>query len=381
MRCRIQLARFSTALLCVLCRLVEGASVNATAPAEVEEKAVAARRAIVSGELRMKAERWDVQRQRRKVYDEELTVFFDRDKVRLERQQFLPAVGKAADGTAEKTVYVVTDKEGMFYSNVRASLDPRIAAKAGVDKTAGKESLAEARPVMAVKGRRDQIDLDGHRVFDPRTIGMIPTWLSGLQAAPIDLVLTRPDRKSTSTRAESIGGEPVQRVEYERKDGCWVRAWISPAKNYSVLRMEIAARRKDGEWVTSIECRPKAHNNGAVWFPESVTARKHRNGELMSEEIATIRSAAFNQAVDPALFTVEGLGMPPGHMIQDLSNASTGTWDGEKVVPLAAPPPPPADLKPRIRKTWLLLSLASAAAAALVLWVLWREKVTATKFG
>jgi len=377
MRCRIQLAQFSTALLCVLCRLVEAASVNATAPVEVEEKAVAARRAIVSGELRMKVDRWNVQPQRRKIYDEELTVFFDRDKVRLERQQFLPPIGKAADGTAEKTVYVVTDKEVMFYSNVRASLDPRIAAKTGLDKTAGKESLAEARPVMAVRGRRDQIDVDGHRVFDPRTIGMLPTWLNGLRAAPIDLVLTRPDRKGTSTRAESIGGEPLQRVEYERKDGCWLRAWISPAKNYSVLRMEIAEQSEDGESVTSIECRPKAHNNGAVWFPESVTARRHRNGQLMSEEIATIRSAAFNQPVDPALFTVEGLGMPPGHMINDLSNASDGTWDGEKVVPLRAPPPPPVDLESGMRRTWLLLSLASAAAAALAFWVLRRRMARA----
>jgi hypothetical protein len=179
-------------------------------------------------------------------------------------------------------------------------------------------------------------------------------------------------------RAESIGGEAVQRVEYERKDGCWIRAWISPAKSYSVLRMEIAARRDDGsEWVTSIECRPKAHNNGAVWFPESVTARKHRNGELIEEEIATIRSAAFNQPVDPALFTLEGLGMPPGHMISDLSNASTGTWDGEKVVPLRAPPPPPADLEPGIRWTWVLVSLASAAAAALAFWVLRRRMARA----
>jgi hypothetical protein len=138
--------------------------------------------------------------------------------------------------------------------------------------------------------------------------------------------------------------------------------------------MEIAARREDGEWVTSIECRPKAHNNGAVWFPESVSFRRQRNGELMEEEIVTIRSAAFNQPVDPTLFTVEGLGMPPGHMIDDLSNGSAGTWDGEKVVPLRAPPPSPADLKPRIHKTWLLLSLVSAAAAALALWVLWRRK-------
>ncbi len=134
--------------------------------------------------------------------------------------------------------------------------------------------------------------------------------------------------------------------------------------------MEIADKRKDGQWVTSIECRPKAHNNVAVWFPESVTARKHRNGELMEEEIATIRSAAFNQPVDPALFTLEGLGMPPGHMIQDLSNRSTGTWDGEKVVPLGAPPPAaPDDLEPGIRWTWVLVSLASAAAAALAFWV------------
>jgi hypothetical protein len=377
MRSRIQLAQFSTALLCVLCRFVEAASVSATAPAEVEEKAVAARRAIVSGELRMKAERWNVQPQRRMVYQEELTVLFDRDKVRLERQQFLPAIGKAADGTAEKTVLVATDKDFMFYSNVLASLDPRIAAKTGLDKTAGKESLGDARPVMATKGRRDQIGADAHRVFDPRTIGMLPTWLSGLQSAAIDHCLTRPDRKGTSTRAESIGGEPVQRVEYERKDGCRIRAWVSPAKNCSVLRIEIAKQWEDGKWVTSIECRPKAHNNGAVWFPESVTARKHRNGELIEEEIATIRSAAFNQPVDPALFTLEGLGMPPGHMISDLSNASTGTWDGEKVVPLRAPPPPPADLEPGIRWTWVLVSLASAAAAALAFWVLRRRMARA----
>jgi len=374
MRCRIQLAQFPMALLCVLCRLVEAAPVSATAPAEVEEKAVAARGAIVSGEVRMKAERWDMQPQRRKVYDEELTVFFDRDKVRLERQQFLPAVGMAADGTAEKTVYVATDKDFMFYSSVVARLDARIAAKTGLDNTALKGSLGEARPVMATKGRRDQIAAHGNRVFDPRTIGMVPMTLSGLPFARIDLILTRPDRKGTSTRAESIGGEPVQRVEYERKDGCWIRAWISPAKNYSVLGMEVAGQSKD---VESIECRPKAHNNGAVWFPESVTARRHRNGELIVEEIATIRSAAFNQPVDPALFTVEGLGMPPGHMINDLSNASTGTWDGEKVVPLGAPPPPPVDLESGTRRTWLLFSLASAAGAALAFWILRRRMARA----
>jgi len=365
------------ALLCVLCRLVEAAPVSAPAPAEVEEKALAARRAIVSGELRIKAERWKMQPQRRKAYDEELTVFFDRDKVRLERQQFLPPVGNAADGTAEKTVYVADDKEFMFYSNVLASLDPRIAAKTALDKTVGKEFLAEGRPVMASKGRLDQMGGHAHRVFDPRTIGMLPMTLGALPLSRLDLLLTRPDRKSTSTREDSIGGEPVQRVEYERKDGCWLRAWISPAKNYSVLRMEIADKREDGQWLTSIECRPKAHDDGAVWFPESVTARKHRNGELMEEEIATIRSAAFNQPVDPTLFTLEGLGMPPGRMIQDLSNRSTGTWDGEKVVPLMAPPPAPVDLESESRRTWLLLSWAAAAGAALAFWVLRRRMARA----
>jgi hypothetical protein len=378
MRCRIQLGQFATALLCVLCRLVEAGPVSAPAPAEVEEKAVAARRAIVSGELRMKAERWDMQPQRHMVYEEELTVFFDREKVRLERQQFLPPVGKAADGAAQTTVYVVTDKEFMFYSNVLATLDPGIAAKAGLDKAVGKDALTEPRPVFATKGPRDEIAAHGNRVFDPRTIGMVPMTLSALPFARIDLGLTRPDRKGTSTRAESIGGEAVQRVEYERKDGCWIRAWISPAKNYSVLRMEIAARRDDGsEWVTSIECRPKAHNNGALWFPESVTARQHRNGELIFEDIATIRSASFNQPVDPALFTVEGLGMPPGHKITDLSNGSSGTWDGEKVVPFRAPPPPPVDLESGMRRTWLLLSLACAAGAALAFWVLRRRMARA----
>lgn len=376
MRCCIQLAQFATALLCVLCRFVEAAPVSAPAPAEVEEKALAARRAIVSGELRIKAERWKMQPQRRMAYQEELTVFFDRDKVRLERQQFLPAVGNAADGTAEKTVYVADDKEFMFYSNVLASLDPRIAAKTALDKTVGKEFLAGARPVMASKGRLDQMGGHAHRVFDPRTIGMLPMTLGALPLSRLDLLLTRPDRKSTSTREDSIGGEPVQRVEYERKDGCWLRAWISPAKNYSVLRMEIADKREDGQWLTSIECRPKAHDDGAVWFPESVTARKHRNGELMEEEIVTIRSAAFNQPVDPALFTLERLGMPPGNMIQDLANRSTGTWDGEKVVPLGAPPPPRFDLEPS-RRTWLLLSLASAAGAALAFWVLRRRMARA----
>ena len=337
------------AAFCVaaMCPLAGAMGADFPAPAPIEEKAVAARRAIHSGELEIKVERWDTRGERRKEYDEELTIVFDGERFRIERRQLLPLLGKSADGQAAKRVYVATDSDLFYYSNVVA---------------------ADGTPRMAQVGRRESMGSYAGDIVDPRRIGMVPDPFTSLHALGIDTVLTRPDRRRSSTQPEVVDGEKLERIEYERNDGCLLRVWISPEKNCGVVRMEIEARVEGSTLLDSVENKLRSYGNDAVWFPETATVRRRENGALLYEDVTTIRRAAFNQPIDPGLFAMTGLGMPLGHHVFDVTRAFHGTWDGETVVGYSKPTDGvPLEVRPRIG--WVLVSVASGVLALIVVWI------------
>jgi len=353
----MQLASVSVSLcVAAVCCLQVTTPAICAVPSESEYKAVAARRAIRSGQLEITVRQSRSQGERTRVYEEELEVAFDGDRIRIERRRVAPASERAADGKPAKATYVATQSDFLYYSDV-----------------VGSDGVAR----MGQMGRRDQIGNYRSRIVDPRKIGMVPDPFDTLHAVHLDTLVGRPDRTRSTVETKVIDGENVEQIEYERKDGCLIRIWIVPKKDYAVVRCEIEASRKSGTLLDRAESKLKLYDG--VWFPETVVVRRFKAGVLVDEDITMIRRASFNHAVDPTLFTVKALGMRLGSKVLDLATSSYMDWDGERLVPVSARSPEPQNSEPRSRRLWLYLSLSFGIAAAIVVFVLLRRNAAASR--
>ncbi|MCA9165866.1 MAG: hypothetical protein KDA62_22920, partial [Planctomycetales bacterium] len=63
------------------------------------------------------------------------------------------------------------------------------------------------------------------------------------------------------------------------------------------------------------------------------------NGKLASEEVIQIEVKSINQVIPPAVFTLAGMGIPPGTPISETNGvlpigSKEKVWDGEQIVEL-----------------------------------------------
>lgn len=136
------------------------------------------------------------------------------------------------------------------------------------------------------------------------------------------------------------------------KYGFHRRCWIAPAKGYSLLRLETS----EGPEVTpeqpiggSVETELAQDAASGVWFPKRVRMQSFDKGELHSEETIEVKVAEFNRPLDPAAFSLKGMGLTPGTPVIDTLAAATPLfWSGEAVTRTYSGPIPPEMLSQAI---------------------------------
>jgi RNA polymerase sigma factor (sigma-70 family) len=313
-------------------------------PLDLLKRVARARQKIASGEMELEATFYDFGRPLDGTNGWRCKVVFDGERRRFDsvgREYAYVFMGPEAEKVTEAKILEL----GLYKeASVRAGLitefeSHHVAAYDGailLDYWATDSDPAETK-IEDPANRRGS----GGYAFDPRCLGLTDFLLP---TCTIENSLGYRDAKSVSlVGQESVEGIATWHVRVEKyKNFAWtLDFWIEPGRPYRVLKHQTRAR---GAVVVSHF--DAAHPDDPI--PTEVTVLEQR-GETQHYVTRMLRrKARYNVPVDPASWTLAGLGMPIGTEVVDYRiSRRLGYWNGTG---LSEYPPPgtSAPRKPRI---------------------------------
>jgi hypothetical protein len=171
---------------------------------------------------------------------------------------------------------------------------------------------------------------------DPRRLGLVAWFFESINQFAFETYFLGPDRQDLRMEpGVDEAGRPIEKVTYsigrgQHKPVC--EYWLT-ASGQGRQPIYIAVKSGEGDRVyeQSIRTKLKSYPQPAIWYPSEVKFRIISAGRLQTEEVALVEDAAFNQELPDSVFSIEGLGLPIGRVID--SDGHRFTWDGDSLVP------------------------------------------------
>lgn len=142
--------------------------------------------------------------------------------------------------------------------------------------------------------------------------------------------------------------------------------WFAPSEGGSLVKQESREYSPSATRVMSMSASMKQYPPKGFWFPAEVVRTTSANGQPSKQRILKVTAAEFGIPPDPAIFTINGVGLQKGKTISDRSHgkhATTMVSDGKTVVRVKGPfadiseGPPQTSLR-----FWLLIGNAALFA-------------------
>ena len=172
--------------------------------------------------------------------------------------------------------------------------------------------------------------------FDPRRLGLASSLSSG---GTIEAYLGYHEAKSIQLLGEeSVDGVPAWHVQVRNRNDVTLDFWIDVARPIRVLKQAVGG---DFAYSKYDDANPRDP------IPIEVTTinSSPRNAPVFTTRFTRVK-AEFDLRVDPASFTLAGLGMPAGTQVSDMRiGRSLGHWTGTGLDPVPwseRKNPPPA---------------------------------------
>jgi len=171
---------------------------------------------------------------------------------------------------------------------------------------------------------------------DPRRLGLVAWFFETINQHGFDAYLLRPNREDLrSEPGVDEGGRPIEKVTYSVGRGEHKPAfeyWLTASdQGRQPIYMAVKSGEGDRSYEQSIRTKLKSYPQPGIWYPSEVTFRIISGGKLQTEEVATVEEAAFNQELPDSVFSIEGLGLAIGRVIN--SDGHFLIWDGRSLVP------------------------------------------------
>jgi hypothetical protein len=237
------------------------------------------------------------------------TVWFDGDALRVDATRNAP-VGSAAD----------SGLKSRFTQEV-------IAAGTHIDRFVDPNS-----PPLAVRlEREDSVDLSGTHLFHPNVLGIEPS--PTLQKHALDkLRLNLHSSTEATVEEQLLDGVPCWALRQKFPSGASQTTWIrqqSPTVVRCTFEAVAGSKGMEKSVVDSITCQGSAPGANVPWFPEQIDYTRSVDGVVRISHRTRILDASFDDSVDPALFTVAGMGLPPGTQVLEFPGSVGHTWNGQ----------------------------------------------------
>ncbi|GIW96461.1 MAG: hypothetical protein KatS3mg110_4502 [Pirellulaceae bacterium] len=280
---------------------------------EIERKAVAARQAIERGQYRMKQKTLNGLGKVSK--ESEYWIVFDTNRLRVDRRLQIQG-----SGIPIEKKFVVDNRRYILFERSLQS---------------------DFRTAVNITNKLSPV-VERH-ILEPRIIGMMQLPLVGGKI-PLNVCVAADSterwlRTSARMYREKIDGHDAIVTEHvlggtELPEGGVRTIWIVPDLGYSVVKMEFRGNVRNQLLLDRLQVRVKAFegDRGTVWFPEWARTERHLSGGLSHAFEVEIWDAQFNKPVDPNLFTLGGMDIPPETSVHDNITGRAYKWDGKQLI-------------------------------------------------
>jgi hypothetical protein len=214
------------------------------------------------------------------------------------------------------------------------------------------------------------------RIPEFRALGMAAEQIGDSES--FEAVLAYPNRENLALTPETLNGVDCQRLSYRVPGGGSVRAWIAKDRGPSVMRIEIESEFRGKR--LSFLADSELEKMSGVWFPKKYTYIHRVDGVEVDRRVIDVQVKSFNKPIDPEVFTVAGIGIPPQTPIMGITDVRRGQliWDGKEIVSRNKQPLPPEvkeSNKAHRKRSWLIgVSAGSAVLAAFCVGLYFRRR-------
>jgi hypothetical protein len=222
---------------------------------------------------------------------------------------------------------------------------------AGENKVAVTVAFANDKGVIGISQPRD-----------PRRLGLVTSDFLNIVHYPLDKFLTNPARRNTTVTQEEYDGVICTLVTITTQNRATVRAWIAADRGYNVLKMDASIDHGGSRWTDTIETEVEQVTPGMIWFPTRYHYKRTLKGADVEEQ-GTIQVVSLNEPIPPEVFTLQGIGVPPGWPVTDHTRPDINTplaWDGSRIVSVTK-------AQREIEAAWRLNIFYAACAVVLAL--------------
>lgn len=177
------------------------------------------------------------------------------------------------------------------------------------------------------------------RVFHPWKFGLIPNFVDAFAThQESDYVAPAVQRKPV-IELETLDGAPCWRITYRDQQGWRVRTWFDPERGMNVRMVSVEGFHPANglSFRMSVSSQLEFHPPEGVWFPVETVLVQEATGPAYKATYERVRftNVKVQQPIAPEAFTVKALAAPPGTGISRSYHKSgpNEIWDGKDVVP------------------------------------------------
>jgi hypothetical protein len=288
------------------------------------------------------------------------------------RHRIFEADPSVLNHTCKYTLYFDGDRLRCDWRTIRPDGDSLLQTVSTKDVFI--RALSDEKPVQFFGPLTKREHLD--EFPDPLRLGLVVWNFHTLRKHGFERHFLAPDRYDFIITSAESAGETILKVVFHRnnRQGNRVRTeyWLAPQQGHLPIYIEV-----QGDGVTmSIKCALAKYENGGIWYPREVVYRYARGDKTVEEEVVSVESAVFGECPDKDLFTLAGLGLAKGRIIDH--DGRLMTWTGERMIPQvleSIASTPQRENPPAWQGNWFLMvsAIVLAVIATGALWLRWRS--------
>lgn len=332
--------------------------------APAEERALAERQRITQGSYRLHCKEWAADSVD-PIAEKEYLFWFDYSGATSQRQDeinFSPNVSVSINGLTSPRKVVTND--GCSVTRKVRTHDRFFFWTA--------DELDDGTRMSAQTGELRFAESYTNMMIDPLVVGMVCSRAGHLYTQNLRSTVGHASRINLRFERAIVEGQAVEQVTYSvpefHKN---VRLLFAPDKGWSPISCEIELpdRRAPGAtYLHKMSVEVAAIGADQLWFPKLITLKGYRRPAELGQESASeesvykeeleVSDVHLNEPIPPETFNFAGMEIPPGTIIDFISDQvePMRKWNGKEAV-FAAPQRGHDEIQPRANRPYFIMLL------------------------
>jgi hypothetical protein len=174
---------------------------------------------------------------------------------------------------------------------------------------------------------------DAQGLPDPRRLGLVVWFYESINQLGYEEALLYPNRDHFAVEAGIEDEKPVTKVSFRGSGSDPLRSgqyWRSESQGGFPVFISLRFGEGEKETVRSVTTKLKQWGKKQIWFPSEVVFRLTIGNKVMAEEVDTVTDATFDEDIPEGTFSLAGLDLPKGRLVD--VDGKIMTWAGDRLV-------------------------------------------------